>query len=69
MPKWRTGDDRPTMKEVAERLQMLRRLHMDAINDCEDNYYVKKHAGSPSMAAPLDEMTYSSVEVSTLILA
>jgi hypothetical protein len=57
------------MKEVAERLQMLRRLHMDATSDCEDSYYVKKHKGSPSMAAPLDEMTYSSVEASTLIFA
>ncbi|KAF0890129.1 hypothetical protein E2562_037931 [Oryza meyeriana var. granulata] len=33
------GDDRPTMKEVAERLQMLRRLQLQAIsdggNDCD----------------------------------
>lgn len=64
-----SGDDRPTMKEVAERLQMLRRLHMDASSDCEDSHYANNHGGSPSLVAPLDEMTYSSMETSTLIFA
>ncbi|KAJ1266398.1 hypothetical protein BS78_08G148000 [Paspalum vaginatum] len=64
-----SGDDRPTMKEVAERLQMLRRLHMDTASVCENSYYAHNHGRSSSLAAPLDEMTYSSMETSTLILA
>ncbi|WVZ91268.1 hypothetical protein U9M48_037460 [Paspalum notatum var. saurae] len=64
-----SGDDRPTMKEVAERLQMLRRLHMDTTSVCENSYYAHNHERSSSLAAPLDEMTYSSMETSTLILA
>lgn len=63
-----SGDDRPTMKEVVESLQMLNRLHMDATNDCADSYYAHSHAGSSSLAAPLDDMAYNSMETSTLIL-
>ncbi|CAN6343869.1 unnamed protein product [Urochloa humidicola] len=64
-----SGDDRPTMKEVAERLQILMRLHMDATSGCEESYYAhNSDGGSSSLANPLDDMTYSSMETSTLIL-
>ncbi|KAL6643746.1 hypothetical protein ACP70R_018512 [Stipagrostis hirtigluma subsp. patula] len=64
-----SGDDRPTMKEVAERLQMLRRrLHMHATSDHENNYYAhNNHGGSSSVAVPEDDMTCSSIETSTLV--
>nr|CAB3466515.1 unnamed protein product [Digitaria exilis] len=63
-----SGDDRPTRKEVVERLQMLRRLHKDATTDYEDsNYAHSNHGGSSSLTAPLDDMTYSSMETSMMI--
>jgi hypothetical protein len=36
-------DDRPTMKEVAECLQMLRRLYMDTTSDCSGIHYTHNH--------------------------
>jgi hypothetical protein len=48
-----SGDDRPTMKEVVESLQMLNRLHMDATNHCADSYYAHNRGGSSSLVAPL----------------
>ncbi|GJN35512.1 hypothetical protein PR202_gb24295 [Eleusine coracana subsp. coracana] len=52
-----SGDNRPTMKEVAERLQILRRLHMRATNGSQNSSYANNHEVSPS-AIPSDEMTY-----------
>lgn len=64
------GDDRPTMKEIAEHLQVLRRLQMHAASDHEEKYRYahNNHGGSSSVAAPLDEMTYGSMETSKLVL-
>jgi serine/threonine protein kinase len=63
------GEDRPTMKEVAERLQILKRLHTHATSGRKTNYYTHNHEGSSSLAAPLDNMTTRSMETSTLIWA
>uniref|UniRef100_A0A0D3HWR1 Protein kinase domain-containing protein n=1 Tax=Oryza barthii TaxID=65489 RepID=A0A0D3HWR1_9ORYZ len=57
------GDDRPTMKEVAERLQMLRRLQMQATCDGENDCNIHDNfGGSPSVTLHFDEMTDSSIE-------
>ncbi|KAM3271744.1 hypothetical protein ACQJBY_042131 [Aegilops geniculata] len=65
------GDDRPTMKEVAERLQVLWRHQIQAARngdngcDFDSNYGV-----SPlSVVLPLDEMTDGSLEMRKLVLA
>ncbi|KAF2908840.1 wall-associated receptor kinase 5 [Oryza sativa Japonica Group] len=64
------GDDRPTMKEVAERLQMLRKLQMQATCDGENDRDVHDNfGGSPSVILHFDEMTDSSIETSNLILS
>ncbi|XP_072148573.1 wall-associated receptor kinase 4 [Setaria viridis] len=63
------GEDRPTMKEVAERLQILRRLHIHATSGRKNNYSTQNHLGSSSLAVPLDDMTYRSMETSTLVWA
>ncbi|KAL6847112.1 hypothetical protein ACP4OV_022965 [Aristida adscensionis] len=65
-----SGDDRPTMKEVAECLQALRRIHMHTTTDHENIFYAyDNNAESSSVAAPLDDMTDSSMEMSTLVWA
>jgi hypothetical protein len=62
-----SGEDRPTMKEVAECLQILRRLHMHATSAHRDSYYTQNHEGLSSLAVPLDSMTYRSMETSRLV--
>lgn len=62
------GDDRPTMKEVAERLRVLWRHQMHAAGvakyDCDfdSNYEV-----SSSVVLPLDETTDRSLETCKLV--
>jgi len=61
------GDERPTMKEVAERLQMLRRLEMQQVTKMHPvqahHYY-----GGPSAYLPSDETEYQSLETTKLVL-
>ncbi|XP_062204598.1 wall-associated receptor kinase 4-like [Phragmites australis] len=61
------GDERPTMKEVAERLQMLRRLEMQLATKKNpmQAYY---SCGGPSVPVPSAEMGYQSTETVKLVL-
>lgn len=61
------GDDRPTMKEVAERLQMLRRLHMQLVSKSNPTRVSCSYEGS-SMRIPSDPMKYQSMETAKLVL-
>ncbi|KAL6643751.1 hypothetical protein ACP70R_018517 [Stipagrostis hirtigluma subsp. patula] len=61
------GDERPTMKEVAERLQMLRRLQMQPVlktNPIRAHYSY----GEPSVPIPSDEMGYQSMGTAKMVL-
>jgi serine/threonine protein kinase len=61
-----SGDDRPTMKEVAECLQMLRRLYIDTTTNYGDIHYTHNdHEGPLPISVPLDEMTCSSLDTTT----
>jgi serine/threonine protein kinase len=61
-----SGDDRPTMKEVAECLQMLRRLYTDTTRNYGDIHYAHNdHEGPSSISVPRDEMTCSSLDTTT----
>ncbi|GJN35510.1 hypothetical protein PR202_gb24293 [Eleusine coracana subsp. coracana] len=65
-----SGDDRPKMKEVAECLQVLRRLYLDTSSDFDDIHYARNHhEGSLSTEIPLDEMTCSSMDTATVAWA
>jgi len=61
------GDERPTMKEVAERLQILRRLQMQLVTKTQP---IQAHYsyGGPSASVPSDEKGYQSTETSKLVL-
>ncbi|XP_044945824.1 wall-associated receptor kinase 5-like [Hordeum vulgare subsp. vulgare] len=61
------GNDRPTMKEVAERLEMMRRLHSHTTNGHEDNRYARNYGGSSSAAVPFDETTRGTMDMSELV--
>ncbi|CAN6352392.1 unnamed protein product [Urochloa humidicola] len=61
------GDERPTMKEVAERLQMLRRLQMQLgteTNSIRAGYSY----GRPLTPVASDEMRYQGMETAKLVL-
>uniref|UniRef100_A0ACD6A098 Uncharacterized protein n=1 Tax=Avena sativa TaxID=4498 RepID=A0ACD6A098_AVESA len=61
------GDERPTMKEVAERLQMLRRIQMQQVitpNPMGMHY----PDGESSMPIPSNEMKYQSTDTAKLVL-
>ncbi|KAK1642516.1 hypothetical protein QYE76_060321 [Lolium multiflorum] len=60
------GDDRPTMKEVAERLQMMRRLQFDATGAHENNSYPENYKGAYSVV-PFDETTQGTISMSELV--
>jgi serine/threonine protein kinase len=61
------GDERPTMKEVAERLQILRRLQTQLVTK---THSIRPHYfyGGPSVPVPSDEMGYQSMETAKLVL-
>jgi len=61
------GDERPTMKEVAERLQILRRLQTQLVTK---THSIRPHYfyGGPSVPVPSDEMGYQSMEAAKLVL-
>uniref|UniRef100_A0A0E0JCG6 Protein kinase domain-containing protein n=1 Tax=Oryza nivara TaxID=4536 RepID=A0A0E0JCG6_ORYNI len=64
------GDDRPTMKEVAECLQMIRRHPMHAASDHKGDssaHHNYEGSSSPSMSAHFDETIYKSIEASRLV--
>uniref|UniRef100_A0ACD5YK78 Uncharacterized protein n=1 Tax=Avena sativa TaxID=4498 RepID=A0ACD5YK78_AVESA len=61
------GDERPTMKEVAERLQLLRRIQMQQVitpNPMGMHY----PDGESSMPIPSNEMKYQSTDTAKLVL-
>ncbi|CAD6266888.1 unnamed protein product [Miscanthus lutarioriparius] len=61
------GDERPTMKEVAERLQMLRRLEMQQVTKTppiQAHHYYEEQ----SVYVPSDETEYQSMETTKLEL-
>ncbi|KAF8655696.1 hypothetical protein HU200_061018 [Digitaria exilis] len=62
-----SGDERPTMKEVAERLQMLRRLQMQLVTK---TYNIQTHHSNKgrSVSDPSDETGYQSTETAKLVL-
>jgi serine/threonine protein kinase len=59
------GDERPTMKEVAERLQILRRLHMQLVTKTDP---IRAHHsyGEPSVPIFTGEMEYKTTETTKL---
>ncbi|VAI39844.1 unnamed protein product [Triticum turgidum subsp. durum] len=61
------GNDRPTMKEVAERLEMMRRLHLHATNGHDDNGFARNYRGSSSVVVPFDETTHGTIDMSELV--
>uniref|UniRef100_J3NF05 Protein kinase domain-containing protein n=1 Tax=Oryza brachyantha TaxID=4533 RepID=J3NF05_ORYBR len=61
------GDDRPTMKEVIERLQMLRRLHMQLVSKSGPTRICYSDKG-PSVSVPSDTIKYQSMETAKLVL-
>ncbi|VAH97230.1 unnamed protein product [Triticum turgidum subsp. durum] len=61
------GDDRPTMKEVAERLEMMRRLHLHGNNAPENNCGAHNYGGSSSVLVPFDEKTHGTIDMSELV--
>ncbi|XBH74456.1 hypothetical protein VPH35_101400 [Triticum aestivum] len=60
-------NDRPTMKEVAERLEMMRRLHLHATNGHGNNIYAHNYGGSSSVVVPFDEATRGTIDMSELV--
>uniref|UniRef100_A0ACD5WE63 Uncharacterized protein n=1 Tax=Avena sativa TaxID=4498 RepID=A0ACD5WE63_AVESA len=62
------GDDRPTMKEVAESLQMMRRLQLKATTSvCEKERYAHIYGASSSAVVPLREATRGTIDMSELV--
>ncbi|KAL6643748.1 hypothetical protein ACP70R_018514 [Stipagrostis hirtigluma subsp. patula] len=61
------GDERPTMREVAERLQILRRLHMKLLKKTNPIRACYSYGG-PSMSVASDEMPYQGMETAKLVL-
>ncbi|KQK12226.1 hypothetical protein BRADI_1g02290v3 [Brachypodium distachyon] len=61
------GCDRPTMKEVAERLQVMRRLQLHATSAHENKDYAHHYGGSLWVADPLEETTHGSIGMSELV--
>jgi serine/threonine protein kinase len=74
------GDDRPTMKEVAEKLQIMARLQFDATSAhensrpgesliCmhENDSYAQNYRGSSLVVVPFDEMTHGTIDMSELV--
>jgi serine/threonine protein kinase len=61
------GDERPTMKEVAERLQILRRLQMQLVTKTH-SIRTQYSYGGPSVPVSSDEMGYQSMETVKLVL-
>ncbi|CAM0948802.1 unnamed protein product [Alopecurus aequalis] len=61
------GDERPTMKEVAERLQMLSRIQMQQVTTANP---MRMHYpdGESSMHIPSEEMKYQSMDTAKIVL-
>ncbi|GJM95141.1 hypothetical protein PR202_ga11847 [Eleusine coracana subsp. coracana] len=64
------GDDRPTMKEVAERLQTLRRLHMQLVTKTEPNRVRYLYGGGGGTSTPVasDQIRYHGMDTAKLVL-
>ncbi|CAN6348510.1 unnamed protein product [Urochloa humidicola] len=60
------GDERPTMKEVAERLLMLSRLQMQLVTKTKPSRVRYNHEG-PSRTVASDEIRYQGMETTKLV--
>lgn len=60
------GDERPTMKEVAERLQMLRRIQMQQVTT--PNPMRTQYPDGESSMSTSEEMKYQSTNTAKLVL-
>lgn len=61
------GDERPTMKEVAGRLQMLRRIQLQQVTT-ENPIRMHYPDGEPAMSIPSEELKYQSMDTAKLAL-
>lgn len=60
-------DERPTMKEVAERLQMLRRIQMQLVTKSNSTRAHYDYGGSSTLA-PSDQMKHHSMDTTKLVI-
>jgi serine/threonine protein kinase len=62
------GDERPTMKEAAERLQILRRLHMQLTTKTEPIRVRYSYGRGPSRPATSDQIRYHGMDTAKVVL-
>jgi hypothetical protein len=61
------GEDRPTMKEVAESLEMMRKLQLHTTNAHENNSCARKYGGSSSVDITFGETIEGTIDMSELV--
>ncbi|KAK1642480.1 hypothetical protein QYE76_060285 [Lolium multiflorum] len=61
------GENRPTMKEVAESLEVMRKLQLRRTNAHENNRCAHKYEGSSLVDITFDETTQGTIDMSELV--
>jgi serine/threonine protein kinase len=61
------GEARPTMKEVAESLEVMRKLQLHRTNAHENNRCAHKYEGSSLVDITFDETTQGTIDMSELV--